>query len=106
MSQGFYQQVYALLSRVPAGRVVTYGDIARMLGRPGAGRLVGWAMRSCPEGLAWHRVLNAQGRPSTTARLPDGQLMQQALLEEEGVAFDEMGCVDLDRFAWTGPADG
>lgn len=106
MSDPFFARVYALLARVPRGKVVTYGEVARMLGRPSGARAVGWAMRFCPEGYAWHRVLNAQGRPSTTERLPDGKLLQQALLEEEGVVFDETGRVDLNVYGWRGTADG
>ena len=50
----FYQQVYDIVAQVPPGRVVSYGQIARMLGRPRAAREVGRAMRLCPEGLPWH----------------------------------------------------
>ncbi len=106
MSDDFFQRVYRLVAQVPPGRVITYGDIARLLGRPGASRTVGWAMRQCPEGYPWYRVVNARGLPSVTARYPDGKLMQQALLEEEGVAFDAEGRLDLKRYAWTGPEDG
>ena len=102
MSSDFYERVYRIVAAIPAGKVVTYGDIARMLGRPRGGRLVGWAMRHCPEGLPWYRVVNAQGRLSVTARYPDGRLMQQALLEEEGVVFDAEGRLDVVRYAWTG----
>ncbi|MDI7276795.1 MAG: MGMT family protein [Anaerolineae bacterium] len=102
MSSDLYERVYRIVATIPAGRVLTYGDIARMLGRPRGGRLVGWAMRHCPEGLPWYRVVNAQGRLSVTARYPDGRLMQQALLEEEGVVFDAEGRLDVGRYAWTG----
>ncbi len=102
MSDDFYQRVYQIVARVPAGTVITYGDIARLLGRPNGARAVGWAMRHCPEGLPWHRVVNAQGRLSVAARYPDGKLMQQALLEEEGVAFDAEGHLDVAKYAWTG----
>ncbi len=98
----FFEQVYAVIARIPTGRVTTYGDIARMCGRPTGARVVGWAMRYCPEGLPWYRVVNAQGRLSVSARYPDGKLMQRALLEEEGVVFDDQGRLDLDVYAWTG----
>jgi len=106
MSEPFFARVYALLAGVPRGKVVTYSEIARMLGRPNGARAVGWAMRSCPEGLPWQRVVNAQGRPSTVARLPDGKLLQQALLEDEGVIFDAAGRLDLGLYGWRGTADG
>lgn len=100
--ESFYDQVFAMVARIPAGRVMTYGDIASMCGRPSGARAVGWAMRHCPEGLPWYRVVNAQGQSSVTARYPDGTLMQRALLEEEGVVFDEQGRLDLDVYAWAG----
>lgn len=105
MKAGFSQQIYDLVARVPPGKVITYGEIARMLGQPNGAREVGWAMRYCPEGVPWYRVVNAQGRLSVGARLPDGRLMQQALLEEEGVVFDATGRLDLDRYEWTGLGD-
>jgi methylated-DNA-protein-cysteine methyltransferase-like protein len=49
----FYQQVYDIVAQIPPGKVVSYGQIARMLGRPRAAREVGRAMRLCPEGLPW-----------------------------------------------------
>ena len=101
MNDNFLRRVYRLVARIPRGKVVTYGEIARMLGRPSGARAVGWAMHHCPEGLPWHRVVNAQGRVSLTARYPDGKLVQQALLEEEGVAFDAAGRLDLEKYAWT-----
>lgn len=57
----FYQQVYDIVAQVPPGRVVSYGQIARMLGRPRAAREVGRAMRLCPEGLPWQRVVMQDG---------------------------------------------
>jgi len=102
----FFAQVYALVAAIPPGRVMTYGDIALCLGRPGGGRTVGWAMRHCPDGLPWHRVVNSRGALSTGARLPDGKLVQQALLEEEGVAFDHAGRLDLARYGWEGVRHG
>jgi len=105
VSDDFFQRVYQLIARVPPGRVVTYGEIARMLGQPSGARAVGWAMRHCGEGLPWHRVVNAQGRLRVTARYPDGKLMQQALLEEEGIVFDAPGRLDVEKYAWTAAGD-
>lgn len=106
MSDGFFQRVYRLVAGIPCGRVMTYGDIALCLGRPGGGRTVGWAMRHCPAGLPWQRVVNSRGACSVGKRLPDGQLLQQALLEEEGIMFDQAGQLDLARYSWTEAADG
>ncbi len=102
MSHDFCQRVYEIVAHIPPGRVTTYGEIARMLGRPLGSRAVGWAMRHCPAGLPWYRVVNVQGRPSVTARYPDGKPIQQTLLEEEGVAFDASGALDLAQYGWEG----
>ena len=98
-----YEQIYEVVRRIPPGKVATYGQIARLIGRPRAARLVGWAMRATPEGsgLAWHRVLNARGAISLE---PDSEaaVAQRLRLEEEGVVFDERGRVDLEVYGWAG----
>jgi methylated-DNA-protein-cysteine methyltransferase-like protein len=91
----FYETVYALVRRIPAGRVVSYGQLAWMLHEPRQSRLVGRAMRCCAErDVPCHRVVNSQGR------LVPGWLEQRRLLELEGVAFRENGCVDMKRCLW------
>lgn len=96
-----FDQVYGLVRQVPTGRVVTYGQIARALGRPGIARQVGWAMRACPNDVPWHRVVNGEGRLSTRAEI--GTLNpQRMLLEEEGVHFELDGHIDLSAFGWDG----
>lgn len=99
MSASVYERIYAVVARVPSGRVVTYGQVARHLGMPRAARTVGWAMRSCPDGLPWHRVVNGKGEISTRGT-PTGVSIQRSLLEEEGVAFDANGRIDLSRYGW------
>lgn len=95
----FFQKVYELVRMVPKGRVVTYGQIAATLGDSRRARTVGWAMRSCPDDVPWHRVVNAQGGLSTT--FSDGGLhLQRALLEDEGVQFDSKGQIDLSVCGW------
>jgi methylated-DNA-protein-cysteine methyltransferase-like protein len=101
MASSFFEDVYRVVSMIPPGRVVTYGQIAAYLGNPRAARTVGWALSSLPEGrdVPWHRVINSQGLVSGPAR---GRRVneQRALLAEEGVAFDEAGRVDLGRYGW------
>ncbi len=92
-----YQQVYALIARIPPGRVATYGQIALALGLPHGARTVGWAMRRCPEGLPWHRVVNAQGQSSLRGA---GRERQLALLADEGIEIDPQGQVDLEKYRW------
>jgi len=94
----FFEQVYHLVGRIPRGKVVSYGQIARMLGRPWAAREVGWAMRSCPEGLPWQRVVMTDG--SITGGVYAD--MRRILLEEEGVVFLLDGRVDMRSCRWDG----
>ena len=92
----FYQQVYDIVAQVPPGRVVSYGQIARMLGRPCAAREVGRAVRICPDGLPWQRVVMQDG---AIAGGGFAQL-QQAMLEAEGVGFLPDGRVEMNIFRW------
>jgi methylated-DNA-protein-cysteine methyltransferase-like protein len=97
-SGGFDHEVYALVRRVPAGRVVTYGQVAALVGAPRAARAVGQAMRRCAAGVPWHRVVNGRGGVS---RRPNesSMLTQRLLLTREGVRFVR-GRVDLPRHRW------
>ncbi len=105
-SSGFFTKVWALVARIPEGRVATYGQIAAMLGNPRAARTVGWALHSTPHDvdIPWQRVINSKGRISTDCgeHSPD---LQRLLLEGEGVRFDARGCIDLDEFQWRPDAD-
>ncbi len=94
----FSEQVYALVRRIPRGRVASYGQIARMLGRPRAAREVGWAMRHCPDDAPWQRVALADGSIAGGGFAQ----MRRALLENEGVPFRPDGRVDMAACAWDG----
>ena len=84
----FFKQVYRVVGAIPPGRVLTYGQIATLLGTPYQARQVGWAMHGCPLGLPWHRVVGAGGRLLTRSPSPPGgSLQQRQLLEQEGVLF-------------------
>jgi len=93
-------EVFAVVRAIPAGRVMTYGQIAGCLGNRISPLAVGWMLHRCPEGVPWQRVVNASGGCSTD-RLPDipGGL-QRAMLEAEGVVFSSDGRIDLDGFRW------
>lgn len=86
---GFFARVYALVRRVPPGRVVTYGQVAAMLGVPRGARAVGWALRALPQGEAarvpWHRVVGTGGRISP--RRGPGPEIQRRRLRAEHVTF-------------------
>jgi methylated-DNA-protein-cysteine methyltransferase-like protein len=84
----FFREVYRIVRRIPRGKVVTYGQIATMLGSPFMARQVGWAMHGCPAGLPWQRVLGAGGRILINSlSTGEGPLLQRKLLELEGVQF-------------------
>ena len=99
-----YERIYAVVRRVPRGRVVTYGRVAALAGLPRQARLVGYAMHALPVGtrVPWHRVVNAQGRVSPRRSEPAGSLRQRMLLEREGVRFDAGGRVALSEYGWDG----
>jgi methylated-DNA-protein-cysteine methyltransferase-like protein len=99
-AQDTYSRIYAVVGRIPHGRVTTYGQIARHLGMPRGARTVGWAMRRCPSGLPWHRVVNGRGQISERGA-PSGKPLQQTLLEEEGIVFLN-GRLDLKVYGWDG----
>jgi methylated-DNA-protein-cysteine methyltransferase related protein len=101
----FYRLVYRVVRRVPRGKVVTYGQVAAILGQPRGARAVGMALAALRPPLLglvpWQRVINAAGRCSHR----DGfsAAVQRDLLEREGVRFDRRGKVDLRRCRWKGP---
>lgn len=101
-----FDRIREVVRNIPAGRVTTYGQVARMAGLPGAARLVGYALHSLPPDtdVPWHRVINSRGRISP---LPDplGREIQKHLLLSEGILFDADQRVDLDKFLWRPPPE-
>ena len=103
----FYEQVYAVVRRIPRGRVTSYGRVAAMLGHANAARAVGYALgalgskRDSRPPVPWHRVINSAGRISTPNT--DGSADQQRdLLRSEGVVVGEDYRVDLSVYLWQG----
>jgi methylated-DNA-protein-cysteine methyltransferase-like protein len=94
--QSFAVQVYEIVARIPSGKVTTYGSIARMLGKPRGAREVGWAMKNCPEGYPWQRVVMADGSITGGGYTE----MRRDLLESEGVVFTGDGKVDMKECGW------
>jgi len=98
-----FAAIYAMVRRIPRGRVMTYGQISTLLGNRLSPRAVGWAMHGCPAGVPWQRVVNAAGGCSTE-RMPDiPPGLQRVLLESEGVLFKPNGTLDLARYRWSPP---
>lgn len=93
----YRERVYKIVRRIPRGRVMTYGQIAELLGDGYTPRTVGFCMHSSPDGTPWQRVLNSQGKTST-GKIVLPQDKQQRLLELEGVVFDKNGRCDLQQF--------
>ena len=91
--------VYRLVKRIPRGRVITYGQLARALRLRGGARAAGRAMAACPagRGIPWHRVVGAGGR--ILLREPHAAL-QRRLLESEGTRLIG-GRVDVAQHGWT-----
>jgi methylated-DNA-protein-cysteine methyltransferase-like protein len=96
-----YKRIYAMVKRIPRGRVATYGQIATLAGLDGHARQVGYALHSLPDrsDIPWHRVINAKGEISPRSG-GDSHELQRMLLEEEGVEFSLDGKVSLAQFRW------
>jgi methylated-DNA-protein-cysteine methyltransferase-like protein len=101
MTSTSYQRIYAVVRRIPKGRVATYGQVARIAGLRGHARQVGYAMHALPiaSRVPWHRVVNASGQISRRAT-GAGEIEQRLLLEREGVTFTARGRIDLRRHGW------
>ncbi len=97
-----WDRIYAVVARIPRGRVATYGQVAAVAGLPRQARLVGYAMYGLPAGskLPWHRVINARGEVSARSDPGPSEALQRHLLEREGVRFDQRGRVSLKRYRW------
>jgi methylated-DNA-protein-cysteine methyltransferase-like protein len=98
MSSAFHQRIKEAIRQVPAGKVATYGQIAAAAGNPYGAREVVRVLHASSEkdNLPWHRIVNRFGRISLH-RL-QGYELQRALLEAEGVIFDESETIDLEIF--------
>ncbi len=101
-----WEEIYAVVRRIPRGKVTTYGAVAALLGKPRGARQVGYALaalRGAKHDVPWQRVLGARprGRARITILDPMGAAVQEAKLRKEGVRFDERGMVALERYGWS-----
>jgi len=95
-----YSRFYAIIRRIPRGRVATYGQIARLAGLPAHARQVGYALSAGSDGrLPWHRVVNAKGEISIQS-VPGYDHLQRTRLEKEKIVFGRQGRISLARFQW------
>jgi methylated-DNA-protein-cysteine methyltransferase related protein len=96
----YRERVYEIVRSIPAGRVMTYGQLAIILGEGYTARTVGYVMHGADsEKVPWQRVINSQGKCST-GRLTIPVNLQQELLEAEGVVFSDKGKCDLREYQW------
>lgn len=96
MNEDLVYEVLSVVEEIPEGKVATYGQIARLIGRDKNSRLIGKIL-SCAEyygNYPCHRVVNHKGRTAP------GWTEQKYLLENEGVTFKNNGCVDLKKYQW------
>jgi methylated-DNA-protein-cysteine methyltransferase related protein len=99
-----FEKIYRLVLRIPRGRVMTYGQIARLLEERYSPRLVGWAMHATPHderNIPWHRVINSRGAVSTGRVIIAEPDRQRLMLEAEGIVFDSRGHCDLSVYQWS-----
>ncbi len=99
---GHFARIYSVVSRIPRGKVATYGQVARLASLSGQARLVGYALGALGDGsrIPWHRVVNAQGKISPRGDGGPESRLQRRRLERERVRFDAAGAISLARFRW------
>lgn len=100
MDEGFFDRVYKIVCSIPRGKVLSYGDVARLAGNPKMSRQVGWALHSNPRPgeIPCHRVVFKNGSVCTGFAF-GGPEVQIALLEAEGVEINDMK-IDMKKFRW------
>jgi len=95
-----YERIWAVVARIPRGRVATYGQVAKLAGLPRQARRVGYALHALPVGATFRAARDQRAGRRERARRAAWAQIQRELLRRERVAFDERGRVDLERFGW------
>ncbi len=99
--KNYRERVYEIVRQIPVGKVMTYGQIADILGEGYTARTVGFVMHAAQtESVPWQRVINSQGGCST-GKLFLPYNVQQKILEDEGVFFNDKGKCDLEKYRWS-----
>lgn len=99
---GFFEKVYQLVRAIPSGRVSTYGAIARCIGSPGAGRMVGWALNKSFSNKGFvpaHRVVNRNGQLSGKVHFGGRETMKELLISE-GIMIVDDQVVNFESCFW------
>lgn len=96
-----FERIYAVVCRIPRGKVATYGQVAALAGNPRWARVVGYALHVNPRPgqIPCHRVVMRDGSTSPAFAF-GGEDMQRRLLREEGVGFLPDGRVDMQNYQW------
>ena len=107
MDQNFFEKVYQVVRQIPAGRVSSYGAIARSIGSPQSARMVGWAMNASHnrEDVPAHRVVNRLGLLTGKHHFDGTNLMQQ-LLENEGIEIRDNQIQHFEEVFWDPNQEG
>ena len=105
METRLYQTIHRIISLIPSGKVATYGQIAEIVGGCTA-RMVGYAASAIPQDsdIPWQRVINYKGKISSRSG-GSRELLQQELLEGEGIQFDPLGKTNLKYYRWNGETE-
>ncbi len=98
----FYKKVYLTVSKIPHGKVATYGQIAELIYAYGRARQVGWALRrlKLPSNIPWHRVINSKGLITMSVSRQGTDWMQKELLVNEGIKFNSKMKIDIKKYLW------
>jgi methylated-DNA-protein-cysteine methyltransferase-like protein len=94
------QEVYDLVRQIPAGRVMSYGQVGDWMVPPLSARIVGRVMYHAPDSVPWWRVVGKEGDLRIARRDPRMAALQRHLLQQEGVRFHEDGRVDMQSCRW------
>lgn len=96
-----FKKIYDVVSRIPKGKVATYGLVARMAGNPRWSRVVGYALHNnpAPGVIPCHRVVNREGKVAESFAF-GGSDIQRKMLEDEGIVFEADGHIDLEKYLW------
>jgi methylated-DNA-protein-cysteine methyltransferase-like protein len=99
---GFFDLVFKVTRMIPAGRVTSYGAIAKHLGTARSARMVGWALNQShflEDYIPAHRVVNRNGLLTGKHHFGGSKVMQE-LLESEGVRIIDDKVVNFDQIFW------
>ncbi|MDE7330267.1 MAG: MGMT family protein [Clostridia bacterium] len=97
----FFETVYEVVKQIPSGKVLSYGDVARLAGNPKMSRQVGWALHNNPQPgvIPCHRVVFKDGS-LTRGFAFGGAEVQRDMLLKEGVEVSEDFKINMKKFRW------